>query len=71
MDQRTDLTARNFPSAEQEAAAAQPPSRYEGPESAYRLAFADTEFLLRGGGFLFGAREVARGEVGALIHESA
>ena len=47
MDQRTDLTARNFPSAEQEAAAAQPPSRYEGPESAYRLAFADTEFLLR------------------------
>ena len=47
MDQRTDLTARNFPSAEQEAAAAQPPSRYEGPESAYRLAFTDTEFLLR------------------------
>jgi len=47
MDQRTDLTARNFPSAEQEAAAAQAPSRYEGTDSAYRLAFTDTEFLLR------------------------
>jgi molybdopterin/thiamine biosynthesis adenylyltransferase len=41
------LTARNFPSAEEEAAATQPPSRYAGPESAYRLAFTDTEFLLR------------------------
>ncbi len=47
MDQRTKLTARNFPSAEQEASAPKPPSRYEGPESAYRLAFTDTEFLLR------------------------
>jgi hypothetical protein len=42
-----DLTARNFPSAEQEARAAPSPSRYDGPESAYRLAFTDTEFLLR------------------------
>jgi uncharacterized protein (TIGR00730 family) len=47
MDKRNELTARNFPSAEQEAAAAQPPSRYDGPHSAYRLAFTDTEFLLR------------------------
>ena len=42
----TGLTARNFPSAEEEAAAALQPSRYAGPESAYRLAFTDTAFLL-------------------------
>ncbi len=47
MDKREELTARNFPSAEQEATAAHPPSRYDGPGSAYRLAFTDTEFLLR------------------------
>ncbi len=42
-----DLTARNFPSAEEDAAAERPVPRYGGPESAYRLAFTDTEFLLR------------------------
>ena len=42
-----ELTARNFPSAEQDAQAAAPPSRYRGPNSSYRLAFTDTEFLLR------------------------
>jgi uncharacterized protein (TIGR00730 family) len=42
-----ELRARNFPSAEEEAAAASPPSLYDGPESAYRLAFTDTSFLLR------------------------
>jgi len=47
MDQRSKLTARNFPSAEQEATAPKAPSRYEGPKSAYRLAFTDTDFLLR------------------------
>ncbi len=43
------VKARNFPSAEQEAttAAAVEPSPYDGPNSAYRLAFTDTEFLLR------------------------
>jgi hypothetical protein len=41
------LTARNFPSAEEEAAAALQPSRYAGPDSAYRLAFTDEAFLLR------------------------
>jgi uncharacterized protein (TIGR00730 family) len=41
------LRARNFPSAEEEAAAAAQPTRYDGPESAYRLAFTDTPFLLR------------------------
>jgi uncharacterized protein (TIGR00730 family) len=44
---RRDLTARNFPTAEEDAVVSKPPSRYESPESAYRLAFTDTEFLLR------------------------
>ena len=47
MDKRTELTARNFPTAEQDAVTQKPVSRYEGPESAYRLAFTDTAFLLR------------------------
>ncbi|HLL11755.1 MAG TPA: 3-isopropylmalate dehydrogenase, partial [Rubrivivax sp.] len=45
-----ELTARNFPSAEEEVkgATAQPPvGLYAGAESAYRLAFTDTAFLLR------------------------
>ena len=42
-----ELTARNFPSAEQDANDATPPSRYGGPQSAFRLAFTDTDFLLR------------------------
>ena len=43
-----DLAARNFPTAEEEAAAAlKPTSRYGGPDSSYRLAFTDTRFLLR------------------------
>ncbi|HSI57179.1 MAG TPA: LOG family protein [Ideonella sp.] len=46
-DTRQDLTAPNFPSAEQEAQAVQAPPRYDGPESSYRLAFTDTDFLLR------------------------
>ena len=43
------LTGRNFPTAEQDAVAedATSPSRYEGAESSYRLAFTDTPFLLR------------------------
>ena len=44
---RNDLTARNFPSAQEEAQAAEPVDRYAGPESAFRLAFTDTAFLLR------------------------
>ena len=47
MDKRQELTARNFPTAQEDAEVLPPPSRYEGPESAYRLAFTDTEFLLR------------------------
>ncbi len=45
--QHPELTARNFPSAEQEAHAVKPPSRYGGPESSFSLAFTDNEFLLR------------------------
>ncbi len=47
---KPSLTGRNFPSAQQDAvtdAAAQARSRYDGPESSYRLAFTDTNFLLR------------------------
>jgi uncharacterized protein (TIGR00730 family) len=44
---RGDLTARNFPTAQQEAEKKPPPSSYDGPESSYRLAFTDTDFLLR------------------------
>ncbi|MES2957515.1 MAG: TIGR00730 family Rossman fold protein [Pseudomonadota bacterium] len=41
------LVARNFPSAEEEAAAVVPTPRYDGPDSSYRLAFTDEAFLLR------------------------
>jgi hypothetical protein len=43
----TPLAARNFPSAEEEAAVAESLARYAGPESAFRLASSDTGFLLR------------------------
>ncbi len=41
------LTERNFPSAQEDAAQPKPASRYDGPGSAYKLAFADADFLLR------------------------
>jgi uncharacterized protein (TIGR00730 family) len=43
----TPIAARNFPTAEEEATALKPTSRYEGPDSSYHLAFTDTPFLLR------------------------
>ena len=46
MEKRHSLVARNFPSAEEEVASLSEPSLYAGPDSSYRLAFADTEFLL-------------------------
>ena len=46
-DPRDELTARNFPSAHEEAAHAKPAPLYDGPKSSYRLAFADKDFLLR------------------------
>ncbi len=47
MNKRIDLTARNFPSAKEEAKTTVPLPNYDGPGSAYRLAFDDNEFLLR------------------------
>ena len=44
---RTGLHGRNFPSAHDDATALKPAALYDGPESAYRLAFTDTAFLLR------------------------
>ncbi len=44
---KPELTARNFPTAEEEANAQPQAPLYDGPESAYRLAFTDTAFLLR------------------------
>jgi hypothetical protein len=41
------IAARNFPSAEEEAATAAPAPGYDGPDSSYRLAFTDNAFLLR------------------------
>jgi len=38
---------RNFPSAGEDAAKAKPPSLYDGPGSAYHLAFTDLDFLLQ------------------------
>ena len=46
-DKPSPLNARNFPSAQDEARRLAGTTRYAGPESAYRLAFTDTEFLLR------------------------
>jgi uncharacterized protein (TIGR00730 family) len=45
MDKRVDHPVRNFPTAVEDAARAD--SRYDGPESAYHLAFTDVPFLLR------------------------
>jgi uncharacterized protein (TIGR00730 family) len=47
MDPKQELKARNFPSAQEEAVAPRPASPYDGPESAYSMAFLDTGFLLR------------------------
>jgi len=43
-----EIATRNFSTALEEAVVAEKPvSRYDGPESAFRLAFTDTDFLLR------------------------
>ena len=49
MNKKSDLTARNFPTVQQvaDAVGPKPLPRYEGPNSAYKLAFQDKEFLLR------------------------
>ncbi len=49
MDKPSAIPARPFPTAQEDAEKeiVSPTARYEGPGSAYRLAFTDTEFLLR------------------------
>ncbi|HEX6020172.1 MAG TPA: LOG family protein, partial [Burkholderiaceae bacterium] len=47
MNVRHRLHERNFPTAEESAAAVKPLECYGGPGSSYRLAFADERFLLR------------------------
>ncbi|MFG6416518.1 LOG family protein [Roseateles sp. DC23W] len=43
----TEAPTRNFPTAKEEARALQPHPEYDGPGSAYQLAFSDEQFLLR------------------------
>jgi uncharacterized protein (TIGR00730 family) len=45
--QPSPTKVRNFPSALEDASTAAPASLYGGPNSAYSLAFTDTDFLLR------------------------
>src|SRR5436305_10517109 len=49
MEKPSAPPARTFPTAQEDAEKeiVSPRSRYEGPESAYRLAFTDIDFLLR------------------------
>jgi hypothetical protein len=49
MDKPGAIPARTFPTAQEDAEKeiVSPNARYEGPESAYRLAFTDVDFLLR------------------------
>ncbi|HEY2560103.1 MAG TPA: TIGR00730 family Rossman fold protein [Caldimonas sp.] len=49
MEKPGPVPARTFPTAQEDAEKkiVSPNARYEGPESAYRLAFTDVDFLLR------------------------
>jgi uncharacterized protein (TIGR00730 family) len=49
MDKPSAAAVRTFPTAQEDAEkeVVSPNARYEGPESAYRLAFTDVDFLLR------------------------
>jgi uncharacterized protein (TIGR00730 family) len=49
MDKPSAAAVRTFPTAQEDAEkeVVSPSARYEGPESAYRLAFTDVDFLLR------------------------
>ena len=49
MDKPSVAALRTFPTAQEDAEkeVVSPNARYEGPESAYRLAFTDVDFLLR------------------------
>ena len=45
--QHPKLQERRFPTAEEDALTTHPASRYDGPESSFKLAFTDERFLLR------------------------
>ena len=47
MSKKSKLTARNFPTVQQvaDAVGPKPLPRYEGPDSSYKLAFQDMDFL--------------------------
>jgi len=47
MTTENKIKSRTFPTAQEEVVAPKPVSRYDGPGSSYRMAFADTDFLLR------------------------
>src|SRR5882672_8584065 len=49
MNKKSDLTARNFPTVQEvaDSVGPKPLPRYEGPDSSYKLAFQDPDFLLR------------------------
>ena len=47
MSSHRNKKSRNFRSAGEDAAKAKPPSLYDGPTSAYHLAFTDVSFLLQ------------------------
>ncbi|MEO8523430.1 MAG: 3-isopropylmalate dehydrogenase, partial [Caldimonas sp.] len=49
MEKPSALPSRTFPTAQEDAEheTESPAARYDGPESSYRLAFTDTDFLLR------------------------
>jgi len=49
MEKPSALPSRTFPTAQEDAEQeiVSPNARYEGPESSYRLAFTDNDFLLR------------------------
>jgi uncharacterized protein (TIGR00730 family) len=49
MEKPSAVPVRTFPTAQEDAVkeVVSPNARYEGPESAYRLAFTDVDFLLR------------------------
>lgn len=47
MNRRLELPSRNFPSAKEECETLTPHPDYDGPGSAYELAFKDETFLLR------------------------
>ena len=46
-DRRQGLKGRNFPTAHDDASTVKPDPLYDGPESSYRLAFTDNDFMLR------------------------